>query len=98
MKGRDKFSNYLLILIASGVLSLVLLGIGESTSNPDFLWLFVWLPPVMFSMLGSSIDDGLVMAASAIITTAYFGVLIVMAIRQYRASMSAIKQSYTTAE
>jgi ABC-type transport system involved in multi-copper enzyme maturation permease subunit len=98
MEGPVKFSNYLLVLVTSGVLSLVLFGIGETTSNPEFLWLFVWIPPVMFSMLDSSIGDAAVMGASLLISAAYFSVLLILAIRQYRESIHSIHQSYTSLE
>ena len=96
MKGPARVSNYVLLGVGSCILALVLLGVAESMSKPGFLWLFVWIPPVALSMLETRIDDDKVFAAIVIVDVALFGILHVMALRNYLASIRENEQSLSS--
>lgn len=94
MKGPQRVSNYILLGIASCVLAMVLAGIAESMSSRDFLWLFVWMPPVIFVMqANSAFGDEMLLAAVLVIDAALFALLLILAQHAYRASISGIKDS-----
>ena len=94
MKGAQRVSNYILLGIASCILSLVLAGIAESMSSRDFLWLFVWMPPVIFVMQANSAFNGdMLLAAIVVIDAALFALLLILAQHAYRASVSGIRDS-----
>jgi hypothetical protein len=89
MQGPQRVSNYVLVGIASTVLSTVLYGIAEAMSNTGFLWLFVWMPPTLFSMQSSShFDDSTVLGAAVLVNVLLLGTLLVFATRAYRESMA----------
>ncbi len=94
MKGPQRISNYLLLGISSCVIATVLAGLSDAVSNRDFLWLFVWLPPVQLAMITSSrFDSDAVFIAAAIIDAAFFALLLIFAQHQYRASLAEIGKS-----
>jgi len=96
MKGPARVSNYILLGAASCILALVLLGVAESMSNPGFLWLFVWLPPVALAMLETRIDDQEIFAAILIVDVVLFAALQVMALRNFLASIRENQQSLSS--
>jgi hypothetical protein len=98
MKGPSRVSNYILLLVASGIISMVLLGVAESMSNPGFLWLFVWIPPVALSMLETRADEDAVFTAIAIVDLIIIGALFLMALRDYLASLREVRQSLSSTE
>ncbi|MFN7342735.1 MAG: hypothetical protein ACK5TA_05310, partial [bacterium] len=80
--GPARVSNYILITVATGIVSLTLLGVAESLSSKGILWLFVWLPPVSMIMSDSGgLDEEMVLAATAAFNVIYFVIFNVMAIR-----------------
>lgn len=94
MQGPARVSNYILITVASGVISLTLLGIAESLSSKGFLWLFVWIPPVAMVMTESSgISDDAVFVATALFNIIYFVLFTSMAARHYRQSIAQLNHS-----
>ena len=92
-QGAQRVSNYVLFLIASGVITAVLAGIAESMSSKGFLWLFLWIPPVLFALEEMSRSGDAVLIASVAITLILFGTLIVMALATYRKSLVEIEKS-----
>ena len=96
MKGPSRLSNYVLLGVSSGILALVLLGVAESMSNPGFLWLFVWIPPVALSMLETRIDEDAVYTAIAFIDMVIFATLLVMAIRHYTKSVAEVRNEQSS--
>ena len=94
MKGPQRVSNYILLGIASFILALVLTGIAQSMSNSEFLWLFVWIPPVILTM-GTihPFDDGSLMVAASVITAALFLLLLILALHAYRASIVDVRKA-----
>lgn len=97
MHGPARVSNYMLLGAGSCILALVLLGVAESMSNPGFLWLFVWIPPVALAMLETRIDDEDVFAALIIVDVLIFTALLVMALRHYLASIRENERSLSSA-
>lgn len=94
MHGPSRVSNYILISIATGIISLTLLAIAESLSNGAFLWLFVWIPPVAMSMSAvGKIDDDAILIATAIINIIYFIIFCLIAIRDFAKSMRELNHS-----
>lgn len=94
MQGPSRVSNYILITVATGVISLTLLGIAESLSSKGFLWLFVWIPPVSMAMTESSgIDDDAVFIATGLFNIIYFVIFTYMAMRHYRRSINELNHS-----
>ena len=93
MKGPQRVSNYVLFLIASGVISLVLAGIAESMSNRDILWLFFWLPPILVAIREIGNKDEAVFVCAIILNALFLGILLVLAIRTYRQSVVEIHAS-----
>lgn len=93
VQGPSRIANYILISVATGILSATLLGIAESMSNPEFLWLFIWMPPIAISMLSSSADEEAVLIASIIIGSLYFLILNLWALRIYRTSIKELNHS-----
>ena len=95
-KGPVRVSNYLLFGVASGIVSLVLMGVAESLSNRDFMWLFVWIPPVIALMKGNGrLDDQALLVAAVAVTLIMAGLLLVMAFTTYRATLKSIASSDT---
>jgi hypothetical protein len=92
-QGAQRVSNYVLFLIASGVITAVLAGIAESMSSKGFLWLFLWIPPVLFALEEMSRSGDAVLMASVAMTLILFGILIVMALAAYRKSLVEIEKS-----
>ncbi len=92
-QGAQRVSNYVLFLIASGVITAVLAGIAESMSSKGFLWLFLWIPPVLFALEEMSRSGDAVLIASVAITLILFGILIVMALAVYRKALVEIEKS-----
>ena len=92
-QGAQRVSNYVLFLIASGVITAVLAGISESMSSKGFLWLFLWIPPVLFALDEMSRSGDAVLMASFAMTLILFGILIVMALAAYRKSLVEIEKS-----
>ncbi len=94
MKGPARISNYVLLGIASCVLSTILTGIAESMSSRDFLWLFVWMPPVLLAMqtISSFSHDALLIAA-VVIDASLFALLLILAQHAYRASLDGMEEN-----
>lgn len=91
MQGQQRVSNYVLIGIATCILSMVFYGIAESMSNTEFLWLFVWMPPILFPMhSGGSFDDRTVMGAAVMVNFLLLGLLLLLALRAYKNSMDEL--------
>ncbi|MES2982728.1 MAG: hypothetical protein V4727_10475 [Verrucomicrobiota bacterium] len=94
MHGPARVSNYILMCVACGVISLTLLGIAESLSSKGFLWLFVWIPPVSMAMSEvGGIDDDAVMIATALFNLVYFVIFTSMAARHYTRSINELNHS-----
>lgn len=91
VNGPARVSNYVLILIASIVLSAVLAGITNSLSNEDLLWLFCWLPPVLMFLEEAGSNDEEVLIASFVICAIYIGTLLLRAVHAYRKSIIEIR-------
>ena len=91
VNGPQRVSNYVLLLLASVVLSSVLAGITNSLSNKDLLWLFCWIPPVLMFLkdAGGNVDE--VFIASFVICFSYIGTLLLRAIHAYRKSIMEIR-------
>lgn len=92
-QGAQRVSNYVLFAIATGVVALVLAGIAESMSNKGFLWLFLWIPPVLFALNEASSNRDAVATAAVALSLILFGILIVMALVNYRKSLTDIERS-----
>jgi len=92
--GPARVSNYILITIATGVISMTLLGVAESLSSKGILWLFVWLPPVSMAMSNTGgINEEIVLAATAAFNVIYFVIFTLMAIRNFRQSINELNHS-----
>jgi hypothetical protein len=96
--GPQRVSSYILILIASIVLSLVLAGITESLSNTDLLWFFCWIPPVLMFFEATNHHSGEALIPSWVVCTAYIGILLFLAAQAYRKSISEIRTHSTRDE
>jgi len=92
-QGAQRVSNYVLFLLASGILAAVLAGIAESMSNKGFLWIFLWIPPVLFALGETGGNDDAVAMAAMAMSLILFGILIVLALVNYRKSLSDIEKS-----
>ncbi|QTN31785.1 hypothetical protein HZ994_05405 [Akkermansiaceae bacterium] len=92
-QGPQRVSNYVLFLLASGVVALVLAVIAESMSNEGFLWLFIWIPPILFVIeeMSHSSKDAVVVSAIAI-SIILFAILFVLALANFRKSVSEIEK------
>ncbi len=94
MQGPARVSNYILLSSAIGIVSLTLVAISESLSNPLFLWLFVWLPPVSMIMLENHrIDEDTILICTILIQMIYLIAFLILALRQYRQSMQNLNHS-----
>ena len=92
--GPARVSNYILITVATGVISLTLLGVAESLSSKGILWLFVWLPPVSMIMTDSGgINDQILLATTAVFNVIYFVIFTLIAIRNFRQSINELNHS-----
>ena len=91
INGPQRVSNYVLILLASEVLSAVLAGITDSLSNENLLWLFCWIPPVLMFLEEAGGNDDEVMYASLVICIIYLGTLLLRAVYAYRKSIMDIR-------
>jgi hypothetical protein len=91
--GPARVSNYILFTVATGVISLTLLGVSGSLPG-SILWFFVWLPPVAMLMTehGGS-DDDMLFYATAIFNVIYFVIFTCMAVRNFRRSINEINHS-----
>jgi hypothetical protein len=92
-QGAQRVSNYVLFLLASGILAMVLAGIAESMSNKGFLWLFLWIPPVLFALSEMGRSGDAVLVVSMALTLILFGSLIVLALVNYRKTLTEIEKS-----
>jgi hypothetical protein len=92
-QGPQRVSNYVLFLLGSGILAAVLAGIAESMSSKGFLWLFVWIPPILFALEDMAGSDDAVLVAAAAISLLFFGILIVLALVGHRKSLVEIGKS-----
>lgn len=93
-QGPQRVSNYVLFLLASGVIAAILAGIAESMSSKGFLWLFLWIPPVLFALAEMARSDGAVFVAAAIMSLVLFGILIVLALANHRKTVADIETSF----
>ncbi len=91
VNGPQRVSNYVLLLLASGVLSGVLAAITNSLSNEDLLWLFCWIPPVLMFLEGVGGNSDEVLIASFVICVLYIGTLLLRAVHAYRKSIMEIR-------
>ncbi|MDP4626250.1 MAG: hypothetical protein NWT08_14065 [Akkermansiaceae bacterium] len=93
MNGPQRVSNYVLFLLSSGIITLVLAGIAESLSNHEFLWIFLWIPPVLMVLeeMGSSGDA--VGICAIVLNLIFIGILLMLAIHTYRKSILEIRAS-----
>ena len=92
-QGPQRVSNYVLFLLGSGILAAVLAGIAESMSSKGFLWLFMWVPPILFALEDMAGSDDAVLVAAAAISVIFFGILIVLALVNHRKSLADIEKS-----
>lgn len=93
-KGPIRVSNFILFFVASFVTSAVLMGVAESLSNRDFIWLFVWLPPILLFMSEQSrFDNDSVLISSVILTLALVIPLMLFALTNYKKSLEEIRKS-----
>lgn len=90
-QGQQRVSNYILFLIASGVFAGVIGGIADSMSNPGFLWLFAWIPPVMMVMKESRIDEESLLICAVVVNLVLFGILLMLALHGYRKTIGEIR-------
>lgn len=84
-KVKERFACFVLLLIASGVFTLVLGLLGGVLSAREFLWFFIWNPPVLTVMHeghGFS-KDGLIFAGVAI-NALYLLLLSIKAFQAFR--------------
>ncbi len=92
MQGPQRVSNYVLIGIASCILAIVFYGIAESMSNTEFLWLFVWMPPIFLPMHSSgSFDDSTTLVVAWVVDLLLLGLLLLLALLAYKNSMAEIR-------
>jgi len=91
VNGPQRVSNYVLLLLASIVLSTVLSGITSSLSNEDLLWLFCWLPPVLMFLEEAGGNSDEVLVASFVMCAIYIGTLLLRAVHSYRKSIIEIR-------
>lgn len=93
VSGPQRVSNYVLILIASVVLSAVLAGITDSLSNENLLWLFCWIPPVLMFLEGAGGNDEEVLIVSFAICVIFIAILFFRSMHAYRANLADIRAS-----
>jgi hypothetical protein len=91
IKGPQRVSIYVLILIGSFVLSLVLAGITHSLSNESLLWLFCWIPPVLIFLMESGSNDEELLICSFVMCAIYIVTLLLRALHAYRKSIMEIR-------
>jgi hypothetical protein len=84
-KVKERFACFVLLLIASGVFTLVLGILGGALSHREFLWFFVWNPLVLTLMQEwhGFADEGLV-AAGLAVNALYFLLLLIKAFQAFR--------------
>lgn len=99
MKGPQRVSNYVLLGAASCIAAMVLAGIAESMSHKAFLWLFVWIPPVLlFMQESSSFIDSDIFVTVIIVDLALIISLLLLALTAYRSTMRDLKASIESVE
>ncbi|HEY8960642.1 MAG TPA: hypothetical protein VIM57_00450 [Luteolibacter sp.] len=84
-KVKERFACFLLLLIASGVFTVVLGALGGSLSEQEFLWFFVWNPLVLAIMREwYGFPREALVAAGTIVDAAYFFLLLIKAFQAFR--------------
>ncbi len=82
----QRIAQYLLLLIATGVLTLVLSMLTTTMSNPAFLWFFVWNPLTFLPMMeGRHVSDNIIFNAAALVD------LLLLLILLTKASMAILQ-------
>ena len=84
-KVKERFACFVLLLLASGVFTLVLGMLGGTLPNKEFLWFFVWNPLALTVMqdLHRFSDENLLAAAIAV-NAIYFLLLFIKAVQAFR--------------
>lgn len=86
---RSRFTIYLLLLVASLVITMLLTFIINEMPRDErsFMWAFAWIPPVMFAMneMHSAFHQGTVQDLALAVTACYALLLLVMTILPFRA-------------
>lgn len=95
--GPQRVSNYILILLASGILSTVLAGITSSMSNESLLWLFCWIPPVLMMLEAAGGNDEEVLILSFVICVIFISILFFRAMHGYHSAIAEIRANSTDA-
>lgn len=94
MKGAHRVSNYVLFGVASFIVPMLLMGLAETMSNKAFMWLFVWIPPVLLFMHGGrGFDNGDIFLAATVIDALLTLILLILARREYSLSMREVGKS-----
>jgi hypothetical protein len=84
-KVKERFACFVLLLIASGVFTLVLAMLGSTFSDREFLWLFAWNPIVLSLMQEwPQFPDETLLAAGVVVNGLYFLILLLKAFQAFR--------------
>lgn len=94
MHGPARVSNYILICVATGVITATLFASSQALSNSGFLWFFIWIPPVSIVMTFTShLNQDAVLISSVIVNLIYCLIFMIMAFRNYRHSINTLNHS-----
>ncbi len=90
----QRVANYLLLMIGSGILTGILSALTEAMSNRDFLWLFVWNPTVLMSMVGMGrFDRDALLIAAISMNLIFVTILFIKAISLMKGNREMILQA-----
>jgi hypothetical protein len=91
----SRVSSYLLILLGSGIFTMIIYAISESLGNDELLWFFIWSPLTFLPLSAETpIYSEYLSAVAAVVVTIEFAILIttaLIAMRRQREEHRAIE-------
>lgn len=80
-----RFTNFIIFLLGSVVLTIIPAMFAHMNHHEKWLWLFVWNPPVLLSMIGQRAFETIDLLLTVTIANAiYLALLLIIAIRAFR--------------
>lgn len=90
----QRVANYLLLLIAIGILTGILGALTAAMSNYEFLWLFIWDPLIFTVMTGTRhFNETALLHAAITVDLILITILLIAAIGMFKAGREAILQA-----
>jgi len=89
----QRFGNYLLLLIAAMLLAGIISALTAAMSNRELLWVFIWNPWVMMSMINrNGFDDSHMVISAIAVNSIYFFILLLAAAKSFNEQLKALDQ------